>query len=133
MSIRISAEERDALYERILLRLNGIEDVYRAVEHEDWEAAQRLGLEFSDLLRFVCDDLGWGEEASRSLALATPPDVLRRAAGVIKEWVTVERLKHERERDEAAEGVAEAQLLQEACERILSGLGKAGAASREEG
>lgn len=122
MSITISAEERDALYERIVLRLNGIEDVYVAVEHGDWKAAQRLGLEFSDLLRFVCDDLGWGEQERQSLALSTPPDVLRRAAGVIKEWVTFERLKHERERDESAEGVAEAQQLQETCERILGDL-----------
>lgn len=122
MSITISAEERDALYERIVLRLNGIEDVYVAIEHGDWKAAQQLGLEFSDLLRFVCDDLGWGEQERQSLALSTPPDVLRRAAGVIKEWVTFERLKHERERDESAEGVAEAQQLQETCERILGDL-----------
>lgn len=122
MSITISAEERDVLYERSVLRLNGIEDVYVAVEHGDWKAAQRLGLEFSDLLRFVCDDLGWGEQERQSLALSTPPDVLRRVAGIVKEWVTFERLKHERERDESAEGVAEAQHLQETCERILGDL-----------
>jgi hypothetical protein len=121
MSITISGEERDALYDRIVLRLNGIEDVYRAVEEEDWETAQRLGREFSDLLRLVCDDLGWGEEARQPFSLATPPDVLRRAAGVIKEAAAFEREHHERRRDEAAEDVAEAQRLQEICERILDG------------
>lgn len=51
MTIVITGEDRDALYERIVMRLNGIDDVYRAVEQEDWASAQELGLEFSDLLR----------------------------------------------------------------------------------
>lgn len=120
MGITISGQERDALYRQILIRLTGIDTVYTAVEEGDWETAQRLGLEFSDLLRFVCDDLGWGERANRSLVLATPPDVLRRAAGVLREAAAFEREHHERKRDEAAEDVAEAQRLQQACERILS-------------
>ncbi|HEU5061876.1 MAG TPA: hypothetical protein VFT79_01845 [Solirubrobacterales bacterium] len=40
MRITINKEERDALYERFVLRINGIDRVHRVVEQEDWEAAQ---------------------------------------------------------------------------------------------
>jgi hypothetical protein len=123
MSIVISREERDALYNRIALRLNGIDAVYNAVEAENWGAAQRLGEEFSDLLRLVCSDLGWGERADAQLTLATPPDVLRRAAGTLRRTASFEREHREAERDEAAQEVDEAKRLEETCKRILGDLG----------
>jgi hypothetical protein len=84
MSITISAEERDALYDRIVLRLNGIGDVHTVVQQENWEAAQRLGTEFSDLLRLVYTDLEWGEGERRERTLNTPADVLARAAQALE-------------------------------------------------
>ena len=125
MSTRISARERDALYERIVLRLNGIGDVETVVEDGDWEAAQRLGEEFSALLRLVCTDLGWGERSSSAeLTLATPPDVLRRAAGALRETAEAERAIFEARRREADEELGEVIQVQEACERILGELGE---------
>jgi|SRR6478752_9032934 len=123
MSIVISREERDTLYSRIVLRLNGIDAVYHAVVAEDWPAAQRLGAEFSDLLRLVCGDLGWGEGADAQLTLATSPDVLRRAASALRQAAVFEREHGERDRAEAAEEVEEARRLEETCERILSEVG----------
>lgn len=80
MSITITAEQRNLLYEEILDRLSGIDDVRMAVEKQDYEAAQRLGVAFSDDLRLVTEDLGWGESApSKTIELKTPPDVLRRS------------------------------------------------------
>lgn len=122
MSVRISAQERNALYERIVLRLNGIGDVELAVEEGDWEKAQRLGEEFSALLRLVCTDLGWGEGASAELTLATPPDVMRRAAGALHALAKAERAIFEARRQEADEELSEVRQVQEACERILGQL-----------
>lgn len=119
MSIVISREERDALYNRIVLRLNGIEAVFLAVAAEDWPAAQRLGEEFSDLLRLVCTDLGWGERADAQLPLSTPPDVLSRAAGTLRQAASFEREHRETERDEAIQEMEEAKRLEETCRRIL--------------
>lgn len=123
MSVAISREERDSLYNRIVLRLNGIEAVHYAIEAKDWSTAQHLGEEFSDLLRLVCGDLGWGEEADAQLTLATPPDVLRRAAGVLRQTATLEREQRETERDEAVHELNEARRREETCERILTDLG----------
>lgn len=119
MSIAISGEERNALYERIVMQLNGIDGVYRAIEEEDWERAQRLGQEFSDLLRFVCEDLGWGENAASAFQLQTPPDVLARAAGAVREMAKFDVAQFESERRDAEEREAEARNLQQICERLL--------------
>jgi hypothetical protein len=126
MSIRISAQERDALYGRIVLRLNGIADIETAVEGGDWEAAQRLGEEFSALLWLVCTDLGWGERpSSAQLTLDTPPDVIRRAAGALRGMAEAERTIFEARRQEADEELSEVLQVQGACERILGELDRA--------
>ena len=119
MSITITKEERDALYERIVMRLNGIDGVYRAVEEEDWEEAQKLGQEFSDLLRVVCEDLGWGEGAEGSLDLDAPADVLARAAATLRDLARTDAGHFEGERRGAEEQESEARNLQRVCERLL--------------
>jgi hypothetical protein len=60
VSVTITAEQRDLLYDEFLDRLSGIDDVRLAVVKEDYEAAQRLGMAISDDLRLVTEDLGWG-------------------------------------------------------------------------
>lgn len=122
MTIVITGGDRDALYERIVIRLNGIDDVYKAVEEEDWASAQELGQEFSDLLRFVCADLGWGERADESLRLSTPPDVLARAAAVLRDLARSDAAHYESERRDAEEQENEARRLQQTCERLLEEL-----------
>jgi ParB-like chromosome segregation protein Spo0J len=123
MSISITREERDALYERIVVRLSGIDGVFRAVDDEDWEAARKLGQEFSDLLQLVCEDLGWGEAAGERLELKTPPDVLVRAMSILADSARHDREHYEAEFRQAEESVGEARFLEETCERIVSELG----------
>lgn len=41
MSVKITAAERDALFEQIHARLSGIDEVWVAVEAEDWAATRR--------------------------------------------------------------------------------------------
>lgn len=123
MSVVITAAERDALYGRIIVRLNGIDSVYTAIQDEDWEAAQRLGLEFSDLLRLVCEDLGWGESEAGERELVTPPDVLGRALETLLGLARVDRGHHEDEVRAARQKSDEARRIEETCERILGRLG----------
>jgi hypothetical protein len=122
MSLTITREERDALYRRITTRLNGIDDVYRALEDEDWEAAQELGQEFSDLLRFLCTDLGWGEGSEESVRLVTPPDVATRAVGAVRAMAKADGSHFAGERQIAEAHEHEALDLQRTCERLLSDL-----------
>ncbi|HSS31993.1 MAG TPA: hypothetical protein VLL27_01780 [Solirubrobacterales bacterium] len=81
MSIAITAKERNALYGEIVVRLSGIDALYRAVDAEDFEEAERLGREYCDYLLVLLNDLGWGGVSSaspRDFELTTAPEVLRR-------------------------------------------------------
>jgi hypothetical protein len=120
MSITISAQERDALYERIVVRLNGIDSVYQAVAEEDWSTAQELGEEFSDLLRLVCSGLGWGERPGESFELSTPPDVIRRVASSLRVLARRDLVHQESESRHAEEKAGEAHYLRQTCDRLLS-------------
>jgi hypothetical protein len=78
VTLTITAEQRDALYDHILDRLSGIEDVCTAAKKGDFNTADRLGQEFSDIFQLVLNDLRWGEGAGGPVELTTPP---RRCAG----------------------------------------------------
>ena len=122
MTIRISAAHRDALYEHILDRLSGIGDVWRAIEGEEYEVATSLGWEFSDALRLVLEDLGWGEGPGRSIQLNAPPDVLRRMFERLREAAAGQRDAEETEWIDAREREERNRLVAEACETVLAGL-----------
>jgi hypothetical protein len=120
MSLTITAEERDALYNRIVVRLNGIDAVYRAVEEEDWAAAQEQGQEFADLLQLICTDLGWGMGRVPETEMKTPLEVLARAAGVIRDLARCDESHHSGEARSAMERAEEARFLRQTCERLLN-------------
>jgi hypothetical protein len=70
------------LYRAILDRLNGIDDLRTAVlENGNFGEAQQMARRFSDDLRLVCDDLGWGDGPEGPIELRTPPDVLVESSG----------------------------------------------------
>lgn len=119
----ITAAERDALYEHIYVRLSGIGDVWMAIEAGDFARAGRLGREFSDDLRLVLDDLGWGERGAGPLELRTPPEVLRRIFHRIHAVAEEERAHEERERLEVHAREQQAAQVVETCRRVLAELG----------
>lgn len=59
MTVTITSAQRDALYDQILDRLSGIGDIELAIQLENYDAAERLGREYSDDLRLLLDDLGF--------------------------------------------------------------------------
>jgi hypothetical protein len=121
-TIKISAAHRDALYDQILDRLSGIGDVWLAVSAKDYEAATRLGREYSDDLRLLLDDLGWGDGPGRSIALSAPPDVLRRVFSRLRETAASQRLSEEPAWAEVREFEDRNRLVTEACETVLGEL-----------
>jgi hypothetical protein len=122
VTVTITAEERDALYEQIFARLTGIDEVWLAVEAGDYEAAGRLGREFSDDLRLVLEDLGWGKGSGESLELRTPPDVFRRVFTRMRGIAEAQRACEERERAESRQREEQTQRLMDACRRVLGEL-----------
>jgi hypothetical protein len=123
MSVRITAAERDALYEQISVRLSGIDEVWMAVEAGDFARADRVGREFSDDLRLVLDDLGWGAGSGQPLELITPADVLRRVCRRMQDRAEAQRETEEEERVRGQEREEQTQRVLETCRRVLGELG----------
>lgn len=119
----ITAGQRDALYGQILDRLSGIGDVWLAASTGNYGTADRLGREYSDELRLVADDLGWGDgPGEATIELTAPPDVLRRVFGRLREGAAGERAKKAAGWAESRELEERNRLVAEACRAVLGGL-----------
>jgi hypothetical protein len=123
MSPTITAEQRDALYDQILDRLSGIDAVWVAVEQEDYDTADRLGREYSDDLRLILDDLGWGDELGRSVELTAPADVLRRVFSRLGKAAEELDTYQKQQWTETQEAAKRNELVVEACRQVLGDLG----------
>lgn len=121
MTLTITAEQRDVLYEEIVIRLSGIDGVWLAVKEKDFEAARRLTREFSGLLALL-DDLGFGERIGEAVELTAPPDILRRALERLREIAKSQSAKEERERTEAQKASTQNELLLETCQSAIASL-----------
>jgi hypothetical protein len=122
MSLTITVEQRDALYDQIFDRLSGIGDVWIAASMKNYEAAGRLGREYSDDLRLVLDDLGWGDGPGGTIELRTPPDVLRRALTRLRDAAIGLEASQEEERAEVRAAEERNRLVVEACRQVLTDL-----------
>jgi hypothetical protein len=118
----ITAEQRDAVYQHILVRLTGLNDINLAIDRGDFQAANRLCNEFADYLRLLHDDLGWGETAQGAIELRAPTEVVRRALLQVRGRAEDEdRL----EADESAEletSRRRNRLVRETCSKVLAEL-----------
>jgi hypothetical protein len=122
MTIKISAAHRDALYEQLLDRLSGIGDLWSVIEREDFDTATRLGRDFSDDLRLIVDDLGWGEGPGRSVELSAPPQVLERIFSRLRDTAAALQKSEESEQAALRDREERNQLVIEACETVLGRL-----------
>jgi hypothetical protein len=123
MTHTITAEQRDALYDQILDRLSGIGDVWIAVCSNRHDVAERLGREYSDDLRLVLDDLGgFGDGSGRPVELTTPPEVLRRVLGRLRDQAMSHDAITESERIEVRELEQRNRRVIEACRQVLADL-----------
>lgn len=127
MSIAITADQRDALYDKVLTHLSGIDGLWLAIEREDFETADRLGREFADDLTLVLEDLGWGDQStdgSQAVELATEVDVLRRVLPQLRSRAA----RHAHTEDEALKKLrkerSRAQLVMDTCDEVLRTLGE---------
>lgn len=122
MALTISAQQRDALYEQIFDRLSGIDDIRLAACAGNFEIAERLARSFSDDLRLVSDDLGWGEGPGGAIELSAPPDVLRRTLLRLREGAVSHEMSDQALRDELRENEERNRLVVEACDSVLAEL-----------
>jgi hypothetical protein len=122
MTIKISAAHRDAIYEYLLEHLSGIGDLWMVIQGKRYDRAAKLGQEFSDDIRLILDDLGWGEGPGRSIDLTAPADVLARVFGRLREQAAGDRESHSAEWAEARDLEERTRLVSEVCDTVLADL-----------
>lgn len=130
MTPAITATQRDALYDQILDRLSGIGDIELAIQVENYEAAERIGREYSDDLRLLLDDLGIGEGDGELVELTVPPEVLRRVLPRLRDLANGLAASQEPAWIEAEAMRERSRLVSEACEVVLAGLGDTASGGR---
>jgi hypothetical protein len=128
-SILISAKQRDLLYDRILIHLSGIDAVYLAVEEQDFATADRLSREYSDELRLVMDDLGWGGKHEGEIELTNSADVVRRVISRLRKNAEILEEQDEQLRTELQQREDRNRRVRETCDQILAKLDAAEATS----
>jgi hypothetical protein len=122
MTPTISAEQGGALYEQIVGGLSGIGDVWIAFAAEDYEVAERLGRQYSDELRILSDDLGWGRRHKGPIQLSAPSDVLQRALRRLRDAAVAEDAGLDQERQALRESERRTRLVVETCSQVLAEL-----------
>lgn len=119
----ITPEQRDAVYDQLLDRLSGIGDVWIAASKERFDTADRLGREYSDDLRLVLDDLGWGGRPGQGpIELTAPTQVLRSVFGRLQESVEGERDHWGEDWAASREHEERNRIVGEACQAVLGEL-----------
>ncbi|HEV7771635.1 MAG TPA: hypothetical protein VGO66_13385 [Solirubrobacterales bacterium] len=118
---RITKDQRDALYDVILSRLIAIDDLWRAIDAEEFEKAERLGREYTDLLLLILNDLGWGSDGE-ALELTMPVEDLRRVFGLFHERAARAFPIEQAEEAEVREAREENQLVLDACKEVFTTL-----------
>lgn len=119
--MRITASERDALFEQLYARLSGIDEVWTSAAEQDRESAEGVARQFSDDLRLILDDLGWGENGE-AVELSSPPEVLRRVFTRVQTAAEERRREEVEEREESRRREERTEQLLEACRRVLGEL-----------
>jgi hypothetical protein len=120
--ITITAAQRDALYEQALEHLSGIADLWTAITHEDFETADRLGLEFADELRLILHNLGWGYgPVEKEVELTLPTEDLHRIfARFLKRATSLREFEEQDHTEETPQRFrARSRLVTDACEQVL--------------
>lgn len=118
----LTTEQRNALYDEILVRLTGIGDVFHVIERGEFDKAQRLADEFADYLRLLVDGLGWGEMQSGTVELTSPPALIRRTARRLMLIAEAADDEMEEARASVREWDRRSALLRRTCDQLLTEL-----------
>lgn len=118
----LTSEQRNALYDEILVRLTGIGDVLTVIESGEFDKAERLADEFADYLRLLVDDLGWGEMRSGTVELDSPPELVRRTAQRLRLLAEDGDGEMEEARTSIQEWDRRSELVRRTCDQLLEEL-----------
>jgi len=122
---KITAAQRNAIYQQILDQMGKAGDLSLLVEQGDLGAARRLAREVSDDLQLVLDALGWGETSSGgAVELDLPAEQLRRTFARLHERAVEQREASTQDPTETQAPYERALIVIETCDQVLTVVGR---------
>lgn len=120
MAARLTPQERDALFARVLLDLSEFEDLQRAIASGDLEHAYKLGRRIGDGLRLLLDGgLGFARRTAEPITLRLPHDELRHISSRMKGETEAHYESLRPDREETERDTAEITDVRDACTSVL--------------
>jgi hypothetical protein len=119
MAITLTAEQRNIIYGRLLLRLGGIDGIVYAANEKDFDRAERLGREFADLL-VVLGDLGFGAGTGAEVEVTASAEVFRRVLERVHDGANTQADGEGIEIEDAQTARADTQIVLTTCESLLA-------------
>jgi hypothetical protein len=123
--IKLTGDQRDALYAQVRNHLAALGDVFVAMEtQKDFATAERLGIEFGEDFRLL-RDLGWAEDDNRDQVELTMPyedliELMRRLRTEAQGGLT--DAKKEREAVAGTEVIEGLESTIDACDEVLEAI-----------
>jgi hypothetical protein len=119
-TIKLSREQRDAIYAEVTLDLDGVGDLAIAMKKADYATARRYRQRFEDDMRLL-DDLGWEPEQNRDeFELTMPTADLARVIGYFNRLLGSSVEAHLAEPEEARRHAAQAVAVQTTLASVLA-------------
>lgn len=119
--LEIMPDQQRFLVREILTRLTELDGLSRCLRAEEWGDMRAYAEEFSDLLRFMAEDLHWRPRSSARLRPMTPPDVVKRSIKYLITSVSEARRVSEIHAREAQEEAQEFQEIEDRLGELLDG------------
>jgi hypothetical protein len=122
VTIRVTAEQRNILHQQLMARLGGIDAIVYAVDEKNFDLAERLSREFSDLL-LVLNELGLGAGTGTEVEVTVPREAVRRVLERVHSDATLRGQDESVELQEVEESRAETLEVANTCEILLGAMG----------
>ncbi|MGN6274732.1 MAG: hypothetical protein ACTHNP_02230 [Solirubrobacterales bacterium] len=119
--LEIDPDQQRFLVREILTRLTELDGLSRCLRAEEWSDLRAYAEEFSDLLRFMAEDLQWRPRRSGNLRPIAPPDVVQRSIKYLMTSVNEARRVSETHAREAQEEAQEFQEIEDRLSELLDG------------
>jgi hypothetical protein len=118
--LEITSDQQGFLVREILTRLTELDGLSRCLQTQAWSELRAYAEEFSDLLRFMAEDLQWRPHGSGILKPIAPPDVVQRSIRYLITSVREARRVSETHAREAQEEAQEFQEIEDGLGELLS-------------
>lgn len=117
MALELTADQRNALYQRLYTQLNGFDDLFSCIHTGDLEAAYRTGRRMLDALRLLQEELGWETEVGHPKKLQRIPT--RELRSILIRVEGEAEAQYEDSREEREEGQREVALVRDTCRDLI--------------